>query len=50
MIACCIDFNCDVDSVVKNVQLIQQDEASKHGNLDEDDTERQVREEALSQV
>ncbi|KAH7881810.1 hypothetical protein F5I97DRAFT_2000613 [Phlebopus sp. FC_14] len=41
---------CDVDKVIKTVQLIQQDTASKHGKLDEDNAARGVHEESLRRL
>jgi len=38
---------CDVNAVIRIVQLVQQDVASRHGNLEEDDAVREVREECL---
>ncbi|KAG6369478.1 hypothetical protein JVT61DRAFT_14370 [Boletus reticuloceps] len=49
-IARCIDLWCDVDKVIKTMRLLQQDEASKHGEFDEDDAEREVREECLRKI
>ncbi|KAH7881914.1 hypothetical protein F5I97DRAFT_1991406 [Phlebopus sp. FC_14] len=46
----CIDLWCDVDKVIKTVQLIQQDTASKHGKLDEDNAARGVHEESLRRL
>lgn len=43
----CVDLWCDVDAVIRIVQLVQQDEASRLGDLDEDTAARQVREERL---
>ncbi|KAG8217106.1 hypothetical protein J3R82DRAFT_5136 [Butyriboletus roseoflavus] len=44
------NFCCDIDKVIKTIQLIQQDKASKHGELNEDEAEGQVCKEALSQI
>ncbi|KAG6377893.1 hypothetical protein JVT61DRAFT_14680 [Boletus reticuloceps] len=49
-IARCIDLWCDVDKIIKTMRLLQQDEASKHGEFDEDDAEREVREECLRKI
>ncbi|KAH7887189.1 hypothetical protein F5I97DRAFT_1829612 [Phlebopus sp. FC_14] len=46
----CIDLWCDVDKVIKAVQLIQQDEASKLGELDEDSTARGVHKQSLRRL
>ena len=46
----CIDLWCNVDQVISTTQLIQQDEASRHGNLDEDDAAREVREKLLKDM
>jgi hypothetical protein len=46
----CIDLWCNVDQVISTTQLIRQDEASQHGDLDEDDAAREVREELLKDM
>ncbi|KAF8436567.1 hypothetical protein L210DRAFT_3647883 [Boletus edulis BED1] len=49
-IARCVDLWCEVDKVIKIVRLLQQDEASKLGELDEDDIAREVREACLQKI
>ena len=49
-IACCIDLWCDVNKVIKTVQLIEQERASKAGKLKEDDLAKKARKDCLSNM
>lgn len=48
-IACCVDLWCDVEKVISIAKLLAQDEASKAGEVEEDKTVKQARDDRLKE-
>ncbi|KAG8215163.1 hypothetical protein J3R82DRAFT_8666 [Butyriboletus roseoflavus] len=47
-IARCINLWCNVDKVIRVAQMLEQDEAGKNGELEEDEASRKLREDRLA--